>query len=166
MLETLGNLGEFVGAVGVILSLLYLSWEVRRNTKIQLRSNHRALQEELHASVRPAVESLELANLVSCAMENLEALKPGERYQVDLYMMSWLQNAELALLDRVDGLLTAETVEPYQAAIAGHLRSPGGRQWWGERRHWFTGRGQGLIDGIIEDVDISGQGAGVGLNHG
>jgi hypothetical protein len=61
MLEDLGNIGEFAGAIGVVASLLYLAWEVRRNTTIQLRTNHRLTQEELHASVRLAAESGELA---------------------------------------------------------------------------------------------------------
>ena len=55
--------------------------------------------------MRSAAESSELANLVTRAMHDLTGLEPGERYRVDMYLMCWLQNAELALLDHSDGLL-------------------------------------------------------------
>ena len=165
VLEDLGNIGEFVGAIGVVASLLYLSWEVRRNTRIQLRTNHRASQEELHNSVRPAAESTELSELTVKAMENLDGLGPGQRYQFDMYMMCWLQNAELMILDFRDGLIGEETLEPYRAAIAGHLRTPGGTQWWRERQAWFTQDGKRAIDEIINAESISGLGGGVEPHH-
>jgi hypothetical protein len=165
MLEDLGNIGEFAGAIGVVASLLYLAWEVRRNTTIQLWTNHRLTQEELHASVRLAAESGELASVVVQAMEDLSSLNPGQRYQLDMYMMSWLQNAELAMLDQQLGLLSEATVQPYREAIAGHLRSPGGQDWWGERRSWFTVDGQRAFDEVLADAGISGRGAGVAPHH-
>lgn len=165
MLEDLGNIGEFVGAIGVVASLLYLSWEVRRNTRIQLRANHRASQEELHNSVRPAAENAALAELTVKAMENLDGINPGQRYQFDMYMMCWLQNAELMILDHRDGLIQEETLEPYRVAIAGHLRTPGGSQWWDERQAWFTQEGKRAIDEIIRAESISGRGGGVDPRH-
>ena len=165
MLEDLGNIGEFVGAIGVVASLLYLAWEVRRNTRIQLRSNHRASQEELHNSVRPAAENADLAELVTHAMEDLSALTPPQRYQIDMFMMCWLQNAELMVLDHRDGLIEEETLQPYRRAIAGHLRTPGGRQWWAERDVWFTEDGKKAFDEIIGATSISGLGGGVAPHH-
>jgi hypothetical protein len=33
MIETRGNLGEFVGLIGVLVTLIYLAIEVKRNTR-------------------------------------------------------------------------------------------------------------------------------------
>lgn len=98
-------------------------------------------------------------------MQALTGLEPGERYRVDMYMMCWLQNAELALLDHSDGLLPDSALQPYHAAIAGHLRSPGGTQWWSERKSWFTKGGQTAFDKILHDETLSGLGARVVLDH-
>ena len=149
----------------MVASLLYLAWEVRRNTRIQLRANHRASQEELHNSVRPAAESAELSALTVAGMEDLDSLDPGQRYQFDMYMMCWLQNAELMILDYRDGLIKEETLEPYRVAIAGHLRTPGGTQWWEERQVWFTKDGKRAFDEIINAEAISGLGGGVEPHH-
>ena len=40
--QLLGNLGEFLGAIVVLISLIYLAVQVRRNTQ-QLESNEQAL---------------------------------------------------------------------------------------------------------------------------
>ena len=42
-LADLGNLGEFVGALGVVAALVYLAFQIRQNTR-QLRNNARAIR--------------------------------------------------------------------------------------------------------------------------
>ncbi len=42
-LQDLGNIGEFVGALGVVASLIYLALQIRQNTR-QLRNNARAIR--------------------------------------------------------------------------------------------------------------------------
>jgi len=162
--ESLGNIGEFIAAIGVVISLCYVAYEVRKNSVIQLRGNHRALMTGLHDAIRPAVENAEFANLYASAIEDMSNLTSGERYQVDMYTMSWLHSIEIALVDYEKGLMDEETLEPYKAAVAGHLRRPGGTQWWNERRAWFSRTGQDAIDSIIRDDTIEGKGAGAAPN--
>jgi hypothetical protein len=38
VLEDLGNLGDFLGGIGVIITLIYLATQIRQNTN-QLRQN-------------------------------------------------------------------------------------------------------------------------------
>ena len=42
-LEDLGNLGEFVGAIGVVVSLVYLAYQIRQNTAAVRASTHQAM---------------------------------------------------------------------------------------------------------------------------
>ena len=39
-LQDLGNIGEFIGAVGVVASLIYLALQIRQNTKAVRRTAH------------------------------------------------------------------------------------------------------------------------------
>ena len=59
--ESLGNIGEFIAAIGVVLSLCYVAYEVRKNSVIQLRNNHRALMLGLHDAIRPAIQDADFA---------------------------------------------------------------------------------------------------------
>jgi hypothetical protein len=44
-LEDLGNIGEFVAAIGVIVSLVYLATQIRQNTKAVRSSASQAIAE-------------------------------------------------------------------------------------------------------------------------
>jgi len=42
-LEDLGNIGEFIGGIGVVISFLFLAWQIRQNSKTikaQIRQSH------------------------------------------------------------------------------------------------------------------------------
>jgi hypothetical protein len=41
-LEDLGNIGEFVAAVAVIVSLIYLAVRIRQNTRVLCSATHQA----------------------------------------------------------------------------------------------------------------------------
>ena len=47
-LEDLGNIGEFVGAIAVVVSLLYLAIQIRQNTKTVRTSTYQAVLESSH----------------------------------------------------------------------------------------------------------------------
>ena len=42
-LEDLGNIGEFVAAIAVVVSLLYLAIQIRQNTKTVRTSTYQAI---------------------------------------------------------------------------------------------------------------------------
>ena len=47
-LEDLGNIGEFVGAIAVVMSLLYLAIQIRQNTKTVRTSTYQSVLESSH----------------------------------------------------------------------------------------------------------------------
>ena len=57
MLENLGNLGEFIGSIAVLASLLYLALQVRQATKWQ---RHAAALDRATALTSPFFASSEL----------------------------------------------------------------------------------------------------------
>ena len=65
MLETLANLGEFVGALGVIVSIGYLAIQIRQNTKaVRSASYHQAAEQTWSGLLSIATEG-ELAELLT-----------------------------------------------------------------------------------------------------
>ena len=44
-LSDLGSLGEFVGSIAVVLSLIYLAFQIRQNTKSIRASTHHGMVE-------------------------------------------------------------------------------------------------------------------------
>jgi len=48
-LEDLGNIGEFVGAIGVVASLIYLALQTRQNTRAVRVASFRQISESISA---------------------------------------------------------------------------------------------------------------------
>ncbi len=80
-IQDLGAAGEFVGAIGVVVTLIYLAYQIRQNT-IQLeQSTHTARAAAQNASntalreTRASIfESEEMAEVFSLGNSNPEAL--------------------------------------------------------------------------------------------
>jgi hypothetical protein len=68
-LADLGNIGEFVGAIAVIVSLLYLAFQIRQNTRALHSSSYAQAAEQAWLVNLAVAQDAELARIVADAME-------------------------------------------------------------------------------------------------
>ena len=74
MIEALGNFGDFIGGIAVVITLLYLSHQIRQNTK-EVRNN--SIQTLLDRSTMLFGENMDSPIAVICAkLDANEALDP------------------------------------------------------------------------------------------
>ncbi len=158
--DAIGAVAELLAAIGVIVSLIYLAGQIRRNTRVQKRTNLGDIAVELYTTARCTTTGSELASLVLRGHADLASLDPVERYRYDNFMYAYLANFERALIDARSGDYPEEQLVPMRAAIAGYLGTDGGHAWWEQRRTWFTLFGQQSIDEILSDQTIDSRGAG------
>ena len=160
--DAISAVAELLGAIGVIVSLVYLAVQIRRNTRTQKRTNLGDIATELATTVRCTATDPELASLLLRGYADLDSLDPIERYRFDTFLYAFIANFERALFDAREGDYPEEMLVPMRATIAGSLGSDGGRVWWEQRRNWFTTFGQQSIETILSDQTIDSHGAGPG----
>ena len=148
-LQDLGNIGELVGAIATVAMLAYLAIQVRQNTRAVQRSSVREAGNALVAAVQIYTANAELADITIRAFESLDSLTPSERYRFDGWMYCWMHAHEQEHLASRESAYLDELLAPKQRAIAGYLLSPGGSQWWNERKTWFTDYFQAVVDEIV-----------------
>jgi hypothetical protein len=108
-LEDLGNIGEIVAAVGVIISLVYLAVQIRQNTK-QITENVRSLQVAAFQSIQQSghqVRAQAIAEASSClkGLNEPALLTPEERFKFNMVMMGVVLNLrEVFLLRRWEAI--------------------------------------------------------------
>jgi len=137
-LEDLGNIGEFVGAIAVVLSLIYLAVQIRQNTKTVRTSTY---QEVLDYSSR--FNELVLANphierIWRVGRFDFDQLTEDERPQFRLLIGQLFNIYETMLLQYQRGTLDQEY---WDARLVGfrHLLSQPGL-----RTHWLRSREEGI----------------------
>jgi hypothetical protein len=137
-LEDLGNIGEFVGAIGVVVSLVYLAYQIRQNTaevaQNTLTTKASAVNIGLNAvrENRKAIfENAELAELFRKGLEDSAKLNDTELYRFRLVV----QNVTDAIWEIYNQTaMTNFAPETWQtqgiAAAERVLGTPGGRWFW------------------------------------
>ena len=133
-LEDLGNIGEFVAAVGVIISLLYLAVQIRQNTR-SVRDS--AFQEVIHSIA-------EITTQLGTNPQSASLLRKATRSPGNLNEDEWFQFANLAysmmntyqihhwLHER--GLLDDSVWTPTVNNLRNHMSLPGFQAWWKRNR--------------------------------
>jgi hypothetical protein len=136
-LDDLGNIGEMIGAVAVILSLLYLAFQIQQNTKAVRAS---AVDSSISHSmgVRQSLfESTELTRIYREGGEDPSALSEDDliRYRLlvhNMLLSHWNIFAQARFAD-----LSMETWTSQIPVVKRILSSAGGQWFWDNYRNEF-----------------------------
>jgi len=146
-LEALGNLGEFVGAVGVVVSLVYLGLQLRQNTSSVRASSFNSMIQNSIRLLEHTFADSEFAALLARAERDPADLSLEERVRWDAYMTAVFRHfGNLVYQNRV-GALDAQMWESYRQDLKEHLRSPHWAAWFRERQVVFS-------ESLVEEVAL------------
>ena len=153
MLEALGNLGDFIGGLGVVITLLYLAIQIRRNTE-QTRLNTAG---DSWSGILEAFEPVYYGENTAIFQRGLAAdsdLPAAEFLTFSFLMTRMLGQFELSLYQGRHGALDEELLEMHSRLVQTIVTSPGGRLWW-ERagQHLFGNAFVTHVAGILESPD-------------
>lgn len=151
MLNALGNLGEFIGALGVVISLVYLGRQMVQNTQsVRAASFNSMVQNSIRLSEH-AFRDSEFAEFLARAQADPSSLDVAERIRWDAYMTAVYRHfGNLQYAHRV-GTLDSQMWTAYQATLKDHLRTQSWVEWFqGHRDLFSTALGQQVDEAIAE----------------
>lgn len=149
-LQDLGNLGEFVGAIGVVISLVYLARQMIDNTASIRAQSYNSMVENSIRLLEHAFRDSEFADFLARAERDPEALSPAEQVRWDSYMTAVFRHfGNMQYAHRV-GTLDEQMWESYRATLKDDLRTQSWAAWYQEHRHLFS---SGLGDAVDEAVE-------------
>jgi hypothetical protein len=133
-----GALGEILGAIAVVVSLVYLSRQVLQNTRAIRTANAGTVQGNFQALARMFYTDREMGDIVLRVMAGETGLKPADQFACYAYFFDFLKTAELAhqqfLKGDLDPLLWEASLAFYQA----YFVTPGFKAYWQERQSAFV----------------------------
>ena len=138
-LDDLGNIGDFVAGIGVVISLVYLAVQIRQNTR-QLAQNTRAARlaadeatnREFNVIRDQVVRDPEVADLYLRGLRDFGSLEPRDRLRFGLLLQNFFFTFQ-ATFDRYRELGGISGFGP--DAI---VRHPGAREWWNQAKPGFS----------------------------
>ena len=145
----IGAVGEIVGAMGVILTLLYLARQVRSASIESQRSRYGELAASVSQVAAAWSEDGELADLMLRGFRDPSDLAQPEvfRFYSSLYrsMKAWEASYHYTL----EGGLHAWGSEGLLTTMTSFMAYPGMQHYWATRRDWFSREFQEEVDRAI-----------------
>lgn len=129
-LDTLAKLGEFVGGFFVVVSLAYLAYQVRQNTRSLRAENYARVLDRMSALQSQLSVNPELNRIVVVGAGDPGALEPQERVRFGWAMYELFGAAEFMYHQAEQKALPTEVWTRWQKTVAWWFHSPGIRTWW------------------------------------
>ncbi len=133
----LGALGEFFGSIAVVVTLIFLAFQIRQNTKV---SRSLSIQ-QWNLAVTPQYEAVfrdrDLAQLILKAGREYSSLDAVEKLMYRSYLLQSFNNFELLYVQRQQGTVDQRFFESKIEIYLQNLGMPAVREIWDTVGHTF-----------------------------
>ena len=128
--EQLGGLGEFLGALAVLGSLLYVAREIRENSRsTRLAAMQSAMLAAQNVMGLPA-QNPQLARVVRLGLADPDGLTEDEYQQLRYWLFLLLRVHEDMFVQHKAGVIDDETWIARSSSVRTIFSTPGGRRVW------------------------------------
>ena len=150
MLQDLANLGELIGAVAVVVSLIYLAVQIRQNTRAVRSSTFQSVVDTLSTGVAEIARDPEITRLWITGLQNSDELSEIERGRFRLFVLMAVRKWENAFYQHGAGMLDEPQWKGIVQDIRSIVRQPGFRAWWDRVPDVVSSDFRSFIDELIE----------------
>jgi hypothetical protein len=154
-LQDLGAIGEFIGGIAVVITLVYLAVSIRQNTKSVRTSTYQAILDSSRSDTELLLVHPHLERVYRVGRRNPEKLNDDERPLFRMLVAQLLLSAESLFLQHQQGAIDSDYWQRRQQTLRGLLSQPGVRQWWAARgtpREYYDPGFRELVDSILGEV--------------
>ena len=137
MLNALGDIGDFVGGIAVLITLAYLATQVRQHTAA-LRT---ASRQGLSTGYRSHNERLldpQVSEVYALGLRDYPDLPPDQKRTFTHAINDHALFLQTAFALYESGSLGIENYSPYLTWFACQVTTPGGSAWWRETQGFFN----------------------------
>jgi hypothetical protein len=136
--EAISAIGQIVGALAVVISLIYLANGVRSSARATRVASERSLVEMLNRVVQQLAEHPHLSELCYRGIHDFESLEGPERMRFSAIMDQLFRLYEETYYGRSEGHVAERIWHQAEAPLRDFSGYPGVQAWWRSRSHWFS----------------------------
>jgi len=151
--NAISAVAETLGAMGVIVSLVYLGVQIRMSRKDSVHNSIDRLVELWSTFSGALADHPELSAAFSKGLQNMDELEDVEKVMVFAHFGRVLRISEAIYLHHHHGTISESLWNGVDSSITDMLRIPAVRQYWPIRRHWFCAEFQAYLDARVEALD-------------
>lgn len=156
--ELLGNYGEFIGAIAVVITLVYLAFQVKFG-RDSLEANTKAIRAQaisditrnVHEQMHMLVQGHDMAGAFERFVSD-ESLGPLDAFLIDSILTAVFVARQNEFFQWKQGLIDEEVFKSLHHVILALLGSPNGKHWWEhEGRRMFASQFVHFVDDLCRE---------------
>lgn len=153
-LDSAAKISEVVGAVAVVIGLLFVGLEIRANTLAQQFSATQALVAEYNAAIR-SINDPEFVCIFISGGSDFNSLSQRNKIRFSIQMQPVFRTFEQLHYSAMHGTIDENVNAGIQRQFAAMMKLPGNRQYWAARRDWFGGAFQEYVDQLVSEKTLA-----------
>ena len=138
MSQILGNFGEFVGSIGVLVTLGYLAVQIRQNTRATLAASHQAITDSLNQGNIAVAQDAELAQIWVSGCVNRTSLDEAERERFDSLLRAHFHVFDSLFYSANNGTGERSLLQAEEKGFAHLMNLQGVTDWWKANPYAFS----------------------------
>ena len=152
--DAIGAIGEIVGGLAVLVTLVYLALQIRQNTTQAKAASHHAISDSLNQINILFGQSTEVSALYVKGMEDRSSLTNEQRWQFDAILRAYFHVCETMYFQSNVGTGDRGIVMAEERGMKIILTSSGGRESWKENPFGFSIEFRAYVEQFVEsDTD-------------
>ena len=136
-LTDLANLGQIIGAVAVVVSLIYVALQIRQNTNAIRSAAAQTVHEHFASWYCLVAADPELSQIVVNGLRDYSSLSEMQRARFIATYMAFVSYSQNAFLKWREGSLAPPLWMGWELVIMNLVCAPGGKAFWKDRGYMF-----------------------------
>lgn len=136
-LNDLANIGQVIGALAVVVSLIYVALQIRQNTNAVRSATAQTVHEHFANWYHLLASDPALSQIAANGLRDYQSLTEAERVRFIAVFMSFLSYSQNAFLKWREKLLDSQLWLGWEFVIMNLVCAPGGKALWKERGYMF-----------------------------
>lgn len=154
-ISELGSLGEIVGSIAVLVTLIILVFQVRE-ARVELSGQiTREIKRHNNETFHQLIRRPDLVDIHIRAQRQYDGLSEAEKLTWVTWLFTWITQTEEGWMARRQGVPGLEWVDRYVQGVALVLRSDGGQIVWPKLRGFFEEAFAEALERAVREDDAT-----------
>ncbi len=150
-----GAIGELVGGVAVVVTLIYLALQVRQNTQAVHLSTSHAVTEDFRSMFALMAERSGLAEAIHKGLNDATDISGTEKMRYWGFNSNFIYAFENAYIQSTQHALDPRYWAGMKRMVTDYTHVPSFREYWSNRKHWYSEDFQNFMDAEILPSDAT-----------
>lgn len=136
--EAISALGQIIGAIAVVISVIYLALQVRGNARQTRLASMRAMGDAFNRFLHGLAGNSQMGELWYRGVTDYESIQGGDLPRFNALIDHLFRIFEEMFYQKLEGHLDPRVWRGFEAPMRDIIAYPGIQTWWHSRCHWFS----------------------------